>query len=160
VSGDVDFSGSVNDWLAALPSYQKETMSGLLQGSSELEAAVQWLESAGPDQTAPLGAMRVGASLFLDKILSEMHALLCTSNQTYATERSQLLQRAQAGKASLIALMTAALAPHVGAAAVLLAPPVAIALAVVGRASRAATCEAIVALIEERRSVDDAPEHE
>lgn len=156
MSEEVDFSGSINEWLAALPSYQQDTMSGLLQCSNELDAAVAWLESAGPDQTAPLGAIRVGASLFLDKLLTEVHAFLCTSSDSYQTERSQLLQRAQAGKASLIALITAAVAPQLGAAAVLLAPPVAITLAIVGRASRAATCEAVVALIEERKSAADA----
>jgi hypothetical protein len=154
---EVDLSGSTSEWVGALPRYQQTTVNAMLASADQEAVTLSWLESAGVEHTAPLGAMRTGARLFYDKLLEELHSFLCTSD-SYDSERRQILRQAQAGKATLIAGITAAIAPHVGASAALIGPPVAITLAMVGRASRAATCEALGQFIQERQMLQATDE--
>lgn len=152
----IDLSGNLEDWVVSLPTYQQTTILAMLEKTDELDVAIAWLQSSGHEQTAPLGAVRTAAALFYDTLLNELHAFLCIDS-SYRLERQSLLKDAHAGKAAIIAAAAEALAPHLGTAAVLIGPPIAITLAIVGRASRAATCEALQKLIEERKASISRP---
>ena len=154
MSGDeLDLSGNLESWISALPSYQSRTISIMLAGREPESVALTWLQLSGPEDTVPLGAVRAGARLFLDRLIEELKILLCSDGDDYyENERQNLLKQAKAGRAALIALIAAALAPHVGASAALIGPPIAIVLALVGRAGQSATCEALQGLISSRGS--------
>lgn len=155
---ELDLSGSLSDWVAGLPPYQQETVQGMLNRHDAAEAAQLWLDAAGAAHTAQFGALRIATRIFYDRLLEELQTLLC-STEMYASERADLMRQAQTGKATLIAGITTALAPQLGAAAVVIGPTVALTLALVGRASRSATCEALTEYRRARAEAaeDDAP---
>lgn len=68
-------------------------------------------------------------------------------------DRHQLLQHLGAGKAFFVGAMAAAMAPHLGAAAALLAPAIALILQTVSRMGTRASCEARAQI----RSASSAP---
>lgn len=112
-------------------------------------AALSWLESAGPSDTALLGAVRNGASLFYEKMLEQLRIFLCDET-AYQDERKQLLHEARAGRTATIMVIAGAIGHTIGVAAVLIAPPIALTLAVVTAAGTDAACETLGKMIEDR----------
>ena len=130
-----------DDWLEALPPYQRQSVEVLLQsGKAPDDIARIWLTTPGPSNTFPYGGERF-ASVFYDKFLGELEKFVC-DDPVYATDRRQLLQQAGAGKAFFVGAMAVAMAPHLGAAAALIAPAVALSLQTVSRMGARAWCEA------------------
>jgi hypothetical protein len=141
--------GSPQDWVAALPVYQQELLQPLIRDGDYASAAATWLNSSGPSDNAPYGGLRAGANLFYVKLLEQIHTLLCTSNG-YTQERTELLQQAQAGRSVLITFLAGAVAPHVGASPALLAPAIALTLALVNNAGSDMICATLKDLINDR----------
>jgi hypothetical protein len=130
-----------DDWLEALPPYQRQSFELLLEsGKHPDEVARIWLTTTGPSNTFPYGGERF-ASVFYDKLLEEIEKFIC-DDARYAADRRQLLQNLGAGKAFLVGAMAAAMAPHLGAAAALLAPAIALILQTVSRMGTRAWCKA------------------
>lgn len=150
-------TGDLDAWVQSLPRYQQQLLDRMLADRDPIEVALAWLTSAGPTDTAPFGGVRTGVNLFFEKLLEQIHLLMCERSPSYEQERGQLLASAKAGRATLITFVATAVAPHVGAAAALIAPAVAIVLAVVGRAGSEAWCETLSAMIAERRALTEAP---
>lgn len=152
--------GNLEEWVAGLPEYQQHLVKDLLATRPPAEAAQAWLNSSGPPRdTAPFGGIRTGANLFYEKLLRQIHLLLCGEAE-YAEERQQLIRRARAGQATVVTAVATAVAPHVGATAVLIAPAVALTLAVVGGASREAACETLASMIARRENPSGGAEEE
>jgi hypothetical protein len=137
-----------DDWLSALPVYQQRGIEALLSGRAPEQAAMMWLTQAGPADTAPFGGLRTGASLLYKNVLVEIRKLLCGDNE-YLEERKDVQAAIGTSKVALIATLAAAIGPHLGAAAVFIAPVVAIVLSVVAKAGAVTVCQALEALVEE-----------
>lgn len=142
--------GGVPEWVEALPPYQRDHIAALLTSAEPVDVAVTWLSTTGPKDTAPYGGIRAGASRFYDNLLAEMQKLICGSGDDYDEERKQLSTGANRGKLFLVGAISTAIAPHVGAAAAVLGPAVAITLGVIGNAGKASICDALADVIGER----------
>ncbi|SCX49567.1 hypothetical protein SAMN03159343_2225 [Klenkia marina] len=139
MSGGLEAVLSSNtDWLLDLPNYQKDLIDQLSRTRGWAETAEAWLQAASPN-TAPFGVM-AGARIFYQKVLDEVHDLLC-SRDKYDEERRTLAKEYGAGKITFTAGVTSYIAPALGADPTMLAPVVAIVLTIVGQASLRAWCE-------------------
>jgi hypothetical protein len=134
-------------WISGLPTYQREIVEELRAAGVLFEdVGKAWLEAAGASNTAPFGVAE-GARVFYEKLLDELHDLLCASDK-YQEEKGAVLQGFKGGQATAIASVTAAIAPALSAAPPFLAPAVAVAICVIGKAGLNAWC----AMQSERRA--------
>jgi hypothetical protein len=141
-----------DNWLEALPAYQRQTIEALLNaGKTPDEVAQLWLTTSGPANTSPHGAGRF-PSLFYDKLIEEVERFVC-DDPTYAAERQNLLHEVGAGKAFLVGAIATALAPHLGVAAAVIGPSIALILQIVSRVGARAWCETRAAM----RAANPAP---
>lgn len=146
----------LDDWLAALPAYQRSVVSEMLKTSEPASVAIAWLNASGQTDTAPFGTVRLGASLFYQKLLEQLRELLCGSSSEYESERGQLAIGAKAGQATVVTLISGTVAPVVGVSPVLLAPAVALTLFVIAKAGRETACEMLSEMIRELQGGSDA----
>lgn len=143
-------SGDMDEWLAALPEYQRQSIADLLDDHDAVQVATIWLENSGPKDTAPFGGIRTAASNFYDNILKELQKAIC-GGEEYASERRQLAEATKGGgKFLLVGALSTAIAPHVGAAAAVIGPAVALTLGIVANAGKATACDALEELIDGR----------
>jgi hypothetical protein len=150
-------TGDLTDWLAALPNYQRELLDDMLAHKEPTDVALLWLSTTGPRDTAPFGGARVGAALFYEKLLEQIQVLVC-GEQGYDDERAQLLRDARAGRSAIVACIASSVAPAVGAAPVVIAPPVAIILAILVAAGTNTLCETLENMIAERQGANEPSE--
>lgn len=149
-------SGGMEEWLAALPEYQRQSIATLLRDHDAIDVATIWLEGTGPKDTAPFGGIRTAANNFYDNILKELQEAICAGKE-YAVERKQLAEATKGGgKLVLVGTLSTLIAPHVGAAAVVIGPAVAITLGIVANAGKATACEALEDLIARRSATPPA----
>lgn len=147
--------GGVSEWVEALPSYQRSHIERLLATQDPIEVATLWLSASGPADTAPFGGVRAGAARFYDNLLLELQKLFC-GGEGYEEDRKQLGQAANAGKLVIVGSISTLIAPHVGAAAAVLGPAIAITLGVVGNAGKASICDALAEVIANRAVVGES----
>lgn len=146
----------MDEWLAALPQYQRQSIAALLADHDAVHVATIWLENSGPKDTAPFGGIRTAASNFYDNILKELQKAICGSEE-YVVERKEFAEATKGGgKFLLVGALSTAIAPHVGAAAAVIGPAVALTLGVVTNAGKATACDALEDLIERRSAVASA----
>ncbi len=126
------------EWLSDLPAYQKDLVDQLAQGRDLAGAAQAWLQAGSPN-TAPFGALH-GDSILFDKVLDEIHDLLCSADK-FQDERASLAQEYGAGKVTFTAGVTAYISPVLGADPTMLTPVVAIILTIISQAGLRAWCE-------------------
>lgn len=154
-------SGKLEDWVEALPQYQRSTISLMLNTEDPEDTAIAWLSASGPASTIPLGASSKYAKIFYGNVLLELQKLLCRADPEYSEARASLLSQAKAGRAALITLAATTIAPALGVPAALVAPPVAIILALSGAAGNATVCQWLVDAIDrhpvDRRDVGATP---
>lgn len=155
--GDL-LSGDMDEWLATLPEYQRQSIAVLLSDHDPVHVATIWLANSGPQDTAPFGGIRTAANNFYDNILQELQKAICGSEE-YAAERKELAEATKGGgELLLVGALSTAIAPHVGAAAAVIAPAVALTLGIVANAGKASACEALEDLIEHRSAAVSAEE--
>ncbi len=146
--------GDVHEWLEGLPPYQRSLVEEMVQRSDDLpDVAISWLAASGPRDTAPFGGVRGGATLFYDNLLTEIQQLFCGEDR-YKSEREELKSAAAWTKMGIVSFVAFAIGPHIGVSAVVIAPAVAIVLAVLSRAGRNTVCGRIAALIADRSAGD------
>lgn len=147
--------GDLSEWVDALPAYQRDHIEQLLLGSEPVDVAVTWLSTTGPKDTAPYGGIRAGASRFYDNLLTEMQKLICGTDSEYDEGRRQLKAATNGGKLLVVGAISTAIAPHVGAAAAVLGPAIALTLGVIGKAGQASICDTLAEVIERRATAAD-----
>jgi hypothetical protein len=147
----VTLSGELSDWLQALPPYQRGTVTQMLVGSDPIAVSLAWLSSTGPTNTEPFGAIRNAPNLFYDSMLNQLQSLLC-GRQEWVKERGELINSAKAGRAAVVTAISGYIAPHLGASPILLAPAVALTLAMLTKAGSDSLCATLSQLIEDRKS--------
>lgn len=148
-------TGDLDDWVGVLPPYQQDLLRDMLSRNDPVEVSITWLSTSGPNDTAPFGGVRQGASLFYDKLLEQVRILLCGSTG-FEQERAQLVRDAHAGRAVIVTGVAGAVAPAIGASPVVLAPVIALTLAVVSRAGIQTICETLDSIIAARSSATEA----
>ncbi len=130
--------GSADDWIGALPEYQQRIVRTLLgQGKTPEEAAKAWLSASGSAQTAGLGGG--GVSPFFDKLLEEFDAFICRDDR-YVEDKKKLTAQLHLGHLYAVGIISAAIAPAVGAAAPFIAPAIALMLITVTHMGKNAWC--------------------
>jgi anti-sigma-K factor RskA len=134
------FDEAPEEWLAALPRYQRLRVDALLAQEGDFEeAAEKWL-TARPEHTAPFGATRQ-PTIFKEKLWEEIEKFLC-GDAAYAAEREKLAQQRPIVHSYVVAVISAAIAPVLGASGVFLAPAVVLLLATIGTVSLNTWCSA------------------
>ncbi|WP_251550509.1 hypothetical protein [Neobacillus muris] len=129
-----------SSWLEALPSYQKEIVSELLDSKSHEEAALAWLE-ASVDNTSPFTGQPQPEKKYLPLLKKEIHKLLC-GNPEYATDRNELAQLTQTkeNKTAIVSMVSAVIGAKVGLAATFIAPAIVIIFMMIAKTSLNAWC--------------------
>lgn len=116
------FSDSWDSWLETLSQHQHSTIDlYTAMGKTTDEIAELWL-SARPENTFGFGG-KSGQNLFLKNVRFQIHSFLCGGKE-YTEDRRKLLEQGDVSKAMLVASLTSAISPIVGASAVFLAPVV------------------------------------
>lgn len=154
---EVLIKGDLQDWLSVLPGYQQSLLEEMLRTQEPAEAAIAWLTSTGPKDTAPFGGVRVAATLFYENLLAEVQKLLC-GGEGYRQEREQLRNAGTWTNMVIVSFVSTSIAPHVGAAAVVIGPVVAIVLALLSKSGKATICDGLSSMIQERTTSKTAPE--
>ncbi|WP_152428043.1 hypothetical protein [Dietzia sp. UCD-THP] len=144
------FASGGPDWVDALPGYQRDHLQVLLESRDHVEVAKTWLYNSGPANTAPYGGAKVAASRFYENFLMEFQKLLCVDDQ-YVAEQEQIRQVSESGKLMVMGAISAIVAPHVGVAATVLIPVIAVTLSMLSNAGRATLCQSLSELIEQVR---------
>lgn len=133
------FTGNADNWIQSLPRYQQERLKSLLStGLTFEDAANKWL-SANVENTYPFGAEKKD-NVFIDRILDEIRDFLCGSEE-YESVRSKIKSNANIVHVYFVGVLSAAIAPKLGVAAVFLAPVVALLLASIGQISLNVWCK-------------------
>lgn len=128
-------------WIEALPEFQKASIVRLKsQGNSYETIASIWATAVIPT-TAPFSANATdGDTGYLSKLKDEFRAFLCGSKK-YDKDRKEIAAGQKTVHAFVVSTMSVAIAPHVGSAAPVIAPIIAIMLATLGKISLNAWCE-------------------
>lgn len=133
------FSFAETDWLASLPEHQRKLVEELLLAQGTPEGAAQaWLDLSTFEQTAPFGA-RGGGRLYFEKFLDRLHDRLCSDANR--EERQELSRSAGFEPATVVAGLTASIAPLLSAAPSFVAPAVALMLTAIGKTGLQAWCD-------------------
>lgn len=131
--------GELDDWLAVLKPYQRNTIRAFLTTDSPEKAAERWLGATGSPNIVPFGGTQ-DTKPFWDKFQAEFKRFLCDEN-AYVEEKKALLGENPIGKAILVSAISAALGATIGFTATLLAPAVTVMLCTVGKMGIHAYCE-------------------
>ncbi len=127
------------NWIDLLPSYQKKSIYQLIeQGMTYEEIALNWLTANGPSNTHPFGANNT-KSLFYEKLMEEIEGFICREDK-YTEEKKQISTQFKAGDVYILTFISTAIAPVVGASAVLIAPAIALILMTILRMGINAWC--------------------
>ena len=146
---DLTLVGQVHEWVEVLPGYQRDTLIALLDGRPPTDVIAIWLQNTGPSDTAPFGGVRVAAQNFYVNLLREIKKALCDGDEAYRDDRQKLAAASQdGGKLILVGTVSTVIAPHVGAAAAVIGPAVAITFGILSNAGKATLCEALTDLID------------
>lgn len=137
----------LDQWLDALPSYQRDYIRALLpmQHDDVTAVAQTWLTTDGPSDTRAFGGINQPKP-FWDNLLMELTKFLCTEDPAYAGERSQLAKHLHPSKGktdlkAVVIYLAGVLAAKLGVLAALLLPPLALLLYAVCKMSVRAWCQ-------------------
>lgn len=128
-------------WVTELPAYQSESIAELLNaGKTYDDIALLWL-TATAQNTFGFGASQpVGnRSTFLASVKAEIRVYLC-GDAKYKKERDGLFGEKGMTRTYVVGAMAVTIAPHIGMAAPVLAPIVALVLASIGKIAVNAWC--------------------
>lgn len=125
------FEIAPEEWLKALPQYQQTIINEMYVEFGDYEKVAQsWLSPSTPSNV-PFGAGK-DTKLYFDKVLDELEAFL-RGDKRYEENRVAILKESGAVQNYVVGIISGALAIHLGAAAVFIAPAVAIGLLTIGK---------------------------
>ncbi len=145
------FEGGLDEWLNALPAYQRRHVQAMLEHGTPEDVAASWLGSLGPSDTAPYGGVKAAGASFYENLLRELQRLFCDPD-AYVEERSQLQKASGTGQLMIVGVVCTAIAPHIGAAAAFIGPAVALTLALLSNAGKATACQQLNDMLARRES--------
>lgn len=145
--------GTLDDWVDALPIYQRTHVQTMLRQAGPVAVADQWLRLQGPSDTAPYGGARAAGVSFYQNLLRELRSLFCDPD-AYTEERKGLAKATGAGQLFVASTVCTAVAPHVGVAAAVIGPAVALTLSVLSNAGKSTICGEIDRIIAQQDKAD------
>lgn len=130
-----------NDWLSALPNYQKSLITELLNKNTEEEVVSIWLATSISNNSPFSAVPGENKKKYLDFLKKEVQALLC-GNPKYDSERNELIAliNKNVPKEVIISFISAAIGASIGLAATFIAPVIVLILMIVGKMSLNAWC--------------------
>ena len=128
-------------WVTQLPGYQCESIAELLNaGKTYEDIALLWLTATAQNTFGFSASQPDGSrSTFLASVKSEVKALLC-GDARYKKERDGLFGEKGPTHSYVVSSMAVFIAPHIGMAAPVLAPIIALVLASIGKIAINAWC--------------------
>ncbi len=131
-----------------MPPYSRTSIQNLLaSGKTPFEAAEEWLRSAGPTDTAPFGGAVDASRLMLQNLLVEMRNVVCGGPE-YESERKEVSKAVGSGKYAIATALGVVAGPHLGAAAVVVAPAIVLVLSIVATAGQKTACQVLDELVQ------------
>jgi len=125
------FDVAPEEWIKALPAYQQSTIADMYSEFGDYEKVAQeWLSPSNP-MNVPFGASH-GSKLYFEKVLDELEAFF-RGDKRYEENRMAILKESGAVQNYVVGIISGALALQLGAAAVFIAPSVAIGLLTIGK---------------------------
>jgi hypothetical protein len=141
------FGGEPDQWIDALPTYQSEHLRTLkAQGRSLEDIADIWLRGSIQD-TGFFGTSGSGGNKneFLENLRNEVIEFIC-GGKKYQKERAELFGKEGISCTFFISAISVYIAPYVNAAPTLIAPAIAVILAIIGKISINAWCRGKVSM--------------
>lgn len=138
---DALFTEDTIQWVVGLPAYQREPIIELIGKPNSFENVAQLLVTATAANTYRLGAAANTGdrTTFLASVKVEIRAYLC-GDQRYKKERDGLFEEKGITRTFLVTAIAVTIGPHLGVAAPVLAPVVALILASLGKITVNAWC--------------------
>ncbi len=128
----------LDELIQCLKPYQSSAMLDLIARHGNEEAARIWLGSNGPTDTQRFGGSGQSAP-FWDKFQGEFRLFVC-GGEKYEKERAQLVSKGKVAAGFTVGIISSAISIHLGIAATLLSPVVAVMLYIVGKLGINAWC--------------------
>lgn len=130
---------TLEDWLAELKPYQRDSIVVLIQKFGEDKAAEIWITSNGPSNIVQFGGDSQVSQPFFENFKTEFKKFIC-GHPDYEVYRKKLDSELPIINAIYISTIAGAIAVTLGFAASLLAPAVAILLSSMGKMGINAFC--------------------
>lgn len=131
-------NAELDEWLAVLKPYQRNTIQMFLKELSLEQAAERWLGATGSPNIVPFGGSR-DTKPFWETFQVEFRKFLCDET-AYVEEKKALRLEGAVNKALLVSAVSAAIGATIGYTATLVAPAVTILLCTVGKMGINAYC--------------------
>ncbi|MFA5850956.1 MAG: hypothetical protein WC833_13880 [Bacteroidales bacterium] len=130
---------SLDNWLAVLRPYQRNSIEILIQKHGEEKAAEIWITANGPSNIAQFGGKQQPSQPFFENFKTEFKKFVC-GHPDYESFRKQLKAESKVINAIYISVISGAIGATLGFAPALLSPAVAILLSAVGKMGIQAYC--------------------
>jgi hypothetical protein len=123
------------DWLECLPPTPKRVLGQLIAAGSTPEEAIElWLGAGRGGIVVQMGGVgTVNKQSYSAQFLAEVRLLICTNDPKYKSLRDQMPKINKGSLAGATALVSTALAPHLGVATALVAPAVVLAFMAISK---------------------------
>lgn len=132
---------SLDELLAALKPYQRNSIATLIAAHGEEEAAKKWLAANGPSSTQQFGGQQQGnPQPFWERLMAEFRLFVC-GDKKYKKDRDKLLAQATPTAMFVVSGVSSVIASTLGLAAALITPAIAILLHIVSKIGINAWCE-------------------
>ncbi|MDP3761746.1 MAG: hypothetical protein Q8R01_14645 [Ramlibacter sp.] len=129
----------IEQWLAELKPYQRQTLEKFLASDDAEAVAEKWLTTIGSANIASFGGQITDPKPFWDRFKAECHKFICDDG-AYSDEKKAILAEVPISKAMLISAMSSAIGTTLGTAGTLIAPAATLLLFTVGRMGLNAYC--------------------
>ncbi|CAI8814216.1 Oxidoreductase [Pseudomonas sp. IT-P74] len=135
----VEVSFSLDETLATLKPYQKNTIEQLIEKYGEEGAAQQWLAASGVSGTEKFGGERLDSRPFWDSLSYEFQLFIC-GDKKYKSDREKLMEYGKPTAALAVTFISGLIAGTLGIAAAAITPVISILLAIVSKMTANAWC--------------------
>jgi hypothetical protein len=129
----------IEEWLAELKPYQRQTLEKFLVTDEAERVAEKWLTTIGSPNIAGFGGQIADPKPFWDRFQAECHKFLC-DDRAYSEDKKAILAQVPMSKAMLISAMSSAIGSTLGTAGTLIAPAATLLLFTIGRMGLNAYC--------------------
>ncbi|ETT55440.1 hypothetical protein BSK66_32355 [Paenibacillus odorifer] len=135
------FEGNSEEWLDALPTYQKNIVTDLLHAHSPELAANVWLEATIENNSPFSSVPSEDKKKYFNFLMDEIQKLLC-GNPEYDNQRNEILElfNKNDSKAVIVSFISTFIGANFGLSAVFIAPVIVIILMIIGKTSLNAWC--------------------
>ena len=138
---DLMFGEDPIKWVQELPEYQRVVIDELRSSGKSFDVIAQTWINVSAENTFRFTAMKPvdNNANFLENLKKEVRSFLC-NDKKYEKERADLNRQEQPIRTYIIGVIAVAIAPHVGMAAPVISPIIAIILVSIGKITLNSWC--------------------